>query len=248
MTSIDRDKPEAFFKSSRTEEVYRAALKDCTCMDFAFGHTNYPRKHILRLADELGLLDTIDKKFFLPEKLREADEKLIEKYVTLLHFAINVRPYLIKAIETRIKALNKRINALKNFQDEAGRLKHYKSKSESDSLLDELAEMGLVEIIANKTKTGQALGKTDDIEIKDITLAQAEAILDEYKDIYPLVFQEWVTEYPGEILENIRLTLKRSEKILRPHDAKDTPEWAFYVPDYFNDALDIYLLPEDWTA
>lgn len=53
--SIDRDKGEAIFKSSRNTQTYTTTLKNCTCKDFALGHDAWPCKHILRLAEELGL-------------------------------------------------------------------------------------------------------------------------------------------------------------------------------------------------
>ena len=36
-------------------------------------------------------------------------------------------------------------------------------------------------------------------------------------------------------------SFNRGRKILRPHDAEITDSWAFCVPRYFNDALDIKL-------
>lgn len=63
--SIDRDKGEAIFKSSRNTQTYTTTLKNCTCRDFALGHDAWPCKHILRLAEELGLFQN---EYFTPDE------------------------------------------------------------------------------------------------------------------------------------------------------------------------------------
>ncbi|MBQ7578593.1 MAG: SWIM zinc finger family protein [Synergistaceae bacterium] len=62
--SIDPDKGEAVFKSS-SNGTYTTTLKNCTCKDFALGHDAWPCKHILRLAEELGLFQN---EYFAPDE------------------------------------------------------------------------------------------------------------------------------------------------------------------------------------
>ncbi|MBQ7732482.1 MAG: SWIM zinc finger family protein [Synergistaceae bacterium] len=62
ITELDRDKPEAVFQSVNRDDrikghTYTTTLTSCTCQDYAIGHGARPCKHILRLAEELGLFE-----------------------------------------------------------------------------------------------------------------------------------------------------------------------------------------------
>lgn len=66
MLSIDKERAVAEFKSSTRGKSYKTTLENCTCVDFAMARGLRPCKHILRLADELGLFE--NEKFEANEK------------------------------------------------------------------------------------------------------------------------------------------------------------------------------------
>lgn len=53
--SIDRENATAEIKATHGAQNYITTLGSCTCKDFALNHAEIPCKHILRLAEELGL-------------------------------------------------------------------------------------------------------------------------------------------------------------------------------------------------
>jgi len=55
MLLLDKENTTAEFQSSRNGKIYQTTLGRCTCKDFALGRGEYPCKHILRLAEELGV-------------------------------------------------------------------------------------------------------------------------------------------------------------------------------------------------
>lgn len=60
MISLDKEKIKAVFQSGSNDarikaNQYVTTLTDCTCRDFFIGKRKRPCKHILRLAEELGL-------------------------------------------------------------------------------------------------------------------------------------------------------------------------------------------------
>jgi hypothetical protein len=74
-----------------------------------------------------------------------------------------------------------------------------------------------------------------------------ETLLTAYRGIYPPFIRHSVSDNPVKLLKKIASSARRQESILRPYDAKATPQWAFHVPHYFNEALDIKLLTRKWN-
>lgn len=91
--SLDQDRAMAVFQSGNNDKrinnnTYVTTLTDCTCRDFLLGHGERPCKHILRLADELGLFHnenfetgehdytTTKQEYFLPKIPYELGKKL----------------------------------------------------------------------------------------------------------------------------------------------------------------------------
>ncbi|MBQ7630757.1 MAG: SWIM zinc finger family protein [Selenomonadaceae bacterium] len=66
LISIDKINATAEFQSSSKGKTYETTLGHCTCKDFALGHGEHPCKHILRLAEELGLFE--NEKFLSGER------------------------------------------------------------------------------------------------------------------------------------------------------------------------------------
>ncbi len=261
MISLDKGKIMAEFQSGNKyakDNVYVTTLADCTCRDFLLGHGKRPCKHIFRLAEELGLF--YSEKFeqnegdysfdclppelkVLPKTLRTASNELVDKYLMILRFIVKGRKKHIKKLEGDLinkkknENTEKERNSLKNyydFQGEAREIKQYKLKSESDELLQQLIDMGLIETIEKDMTVTIRLAQ-------NMTLDDVTKIMEIYGENIPL-FTQSVAKKPLDVLSQILVSKKRSEQILRPHDAFDTPDWAFFVPEYFNDALDIKLV------
>ena len=135
--------------------------------------------------------------------------------------------------DEKLKCQNK-LSTWLGFQGESREIRSYQSRDESNELLIELAYLGVIEF--RKTP------KNITIKIPDkITLNRLEKIMDFYGEYIPLFSQKLTKNYKQTLYE-ILSTHRRSENILRPHDAVDTPDWKFFVPEYFNDALDIKLV------
>ena len=268
LLSLDRDKPEAIFEasSSRNGTTYTTTLQNCTCHDFAITHGAMPCKHILRLAGELGLFHSEkfspgesdytleNKRSSLPQiLLDENNDALTEKYVTIIYFILKGRENRINRLEkeledlkkepvsiqsqAEINKINSKLKILYSFQDFARVFRNYQSSSEHDDLLDFLDMTELIKIIRDKKR------KTVDVMLpSSLSLEHAENILIEFKGIYPKVFSQTVGDDPFTIFDDVINTRRRSEKIIRSYNVNATPDWAFHVPEYFNDALDIKLV------
>lgn len=270
LVSVDRKKCEAVFLSSKGDKEYTATLGHCTCKDFALTRGEIPCKHILRLAEELGLFQserfednendyTLRSNFsdmpsdrkILPEALRCADDALIETYISILRFFFWGRKRQMEKLEGKLLALDseefltenkvrvraniqKKLCDYRNFEGEAREIKRYQSISDDAHSLYQLATLGVVELKNTLSFVGVQLPFS-------VTLARIENILKTYGEYFPMYSQK-VSANPLITLENIVRTQRRSEEILRPYDATDTPSWAFYVPSYFNDSLDIRLI------
>ncbi len=257
--SIDRDKGEAVFESRSILEGYKTNLRSCTCTDFAMAHGARPCKHIFRLAEELGLLQceefqagehdyTIDipaRNELLPEPLQRANSDLIEKYISILYFIIkgckkerglwngDKRGGVERSARSKYKTLEDALIARKKLN----------FPNERDELLDALEELGVIETLSRGNKRViTALSELMHNARFEMNLAHANAIIDAFRGTYPKFMRSQVTEKPISLINSIEQTLRRSEYIIRPCDAEDTSDWAFYVPDYFNDALDIKLV------
>ena len=63
LLSVDWSVPQAFFRASNGRKTYVTTLQNCTCRDFAIMRGGMPCKHILRLAEELGLFHS---EYFAP--------------------------------------------------------------------------------------------------------------------------------------------------------------------------------------
>lgn len=244
--------------TSLKDNVYVTTLTNCTCRDFLLGHGKRPCKHIFRLAEELDLFhsekfeqneddysfDCLTPKLkILPEALRTASNELIDKYLMILRFIVKGRKKYIKKLEEDLtsnitdkkrNSLVKKLYAYYDFQDEAREIKQYKLKGESDELLQQLINMRLIETIEK--------GMTVTVRLaSNITLDDVLKILEIYGESIPL-FTQSIAKNPSDVLSQILVSKKRSEQILRSYDTLDTPDWAFFVPRYFNDALDIRLV------
>lgn len=259
--SLDKKNATAEVKAAHAKQNYITTLGSCTCKDFALNHAEIPCKHILRLAEELGefnprnrhkytLENLPPQRKILPEILRFEDDAIVEKYIEILRFIFQGRKIQIKNLKKRLSELDNDVllseNDLKfhqrikeNFlnyielRNGARRIKNYKRVNEPDELLEVLQNLGLIAISDSDVFSSVILSE-------DITFSNIEEILNIYGEFLPL-FSERISKNPYETLRNIKLTRKRSEEILRPADATDTPEWAFRVPRYFNDSLDIRL-------
>ena len=211
---------------------------------------------MLRLAEELGLFQTEEfaadvsyERKILPEALHFASDELVEKYINILRFAYRGRKIRIEKLEKILadldskdditseksrKSYRKKLNMWLAFRDEARDIKRYKFIDDFDETLDRLEDLRVIDIDNTlKTTTVKIPGS--------VTLNRIEHILELYGQYIPVFLSE-TTKNPFSTLTEILQTQRRSEKILRPYDAVDTPDWAFYVPEYFNDALDMKLV------
>ena len=289
LISLDPDAPFAVFGTPGEAEC-STSLKQCTCKDFSFGRGKRPCKHIFRLAEELGLFQcehfelgeddyTLhnlapnvpeSRRLCLPEVLRDADEELIKKFVSIVCFIIQGRRVRLELarerlrtaldlplpedVEQRRKIEDKKrkaqeyFNNIEKFRGEGRDFKQYQHKGEKDTLRDRLQELGLIEIVQEaKNSTQERL--TIDVRLTSaITLQQAEKIEAAYYSVYHPLYRHAVTDAPLDLISHVVNSKRRAEELLRPHDAKDTSDWAFHVPECFNDALDIHLVSRKWNT
>ena len=233
--SFDREKPQAIFSSStdRNRTTYITDIESCTCRDFEINNGKIPCKHILRLASELGLLGNYNREV-LPDVLRDSDDELIEKYLTILRLIVRGRKIRIKDLEKDTAKATDELKAYYEFTGKAREIKQYKLIDERGDLLDALIRLGIIEAVEKD--------KTVNVRLpENMTLNHIERILEVYGERLQLFIHRPALN-PSECLSEIISSKRRSEQVLRAYDAIDTPEWAYRVPRCFNDALDIKLL------
>ncbi|MBQ7262195.1 MAG: hypothetical protein IJR14_00595 [Synergistaceae bacterium] len=170
----------------------------------------------------------------LPEALRGEEEAVVERYVTLLHF-------LVRGIEKRERlAAEGKGEARERARRTLAKLLETRTielSEKEDALLDRLEALGVVRTLDLKTKTKEEAMKRKIAPL--LSLDEARAVLEAYRGVYPRPFRHHVAPEPFPLLDGIVERRRRAESVLRPHDATATPEWAFHVPSWFNDALDI---------
>lgn len=163
----------------------------------------------------------------LPEPLRGEEEDVVERYVTLLHF-------LVRGIEKRERlAAEGKGEARERARRTLAKLlatRTIELPEKEDALLDRLEALGVVR--------GQTLAVRRKVAVL-LSLDEARAVLEAYRGVYPRPFRHHVAPDPFPLLDGIVERRRRAESVLRPHDATATPGWAFHVPSWFNDALDL---------
>ena len=194
-----------------------------------------------------------EKRKVLPKQLQESDESLVEKYVTAVSFIYrgveNGKELLLQAEETLSNAANERARqsaqAKVNFAKRTLPKRHQLYyPNEEAPLLSKLELLGLISFVpdqANK-KMFRAVKLTGDFNGKTY-----EEILTAYRGIYPPVLHHAVANDPQKLFHKVVSGRCREETILRPCDAKATPDWSFHVPLCFNNALDIKLQSLTWN-
>lgn len=199
-----------------------------------------------------------DLRHCLPEVLRGEDEAVIEEYVRILYFILvrwerdlraakqklkeasaQDRPAILDVI-AKLEKFSGRI-PVKKVEREIREIKKYHGPDDRSELLERLESLRLIEIVREGAKGKPRI--TWDVRLPlSISLEQAQKIKSAYRGIYPRRYRQLVTDAPITLISHVAGTLKRSGEIIRPHDAEETPQWAFHVPKCFNDALDIHLV------
>ena len=185
----------------------------------------------------------------LPIELQDKTEELVEKYVELLHFlCIGIdhgRKRILRAEHLHEKkpteSNEKELNRARKVFPKRSQLRY---PSKEDSLLDELERLGLARTIqsSNDCVVSRLVELTEEISDKH------HAILKVYKGIYPKRPLHVKTDNAINLLDSMKNLRRRPREILRDAYTEDDHGWAFYVPKWFNEALDIKLIDQLWNT
>ena len=185
----------------------------------------------------------------LPFKLHDKSEELVEKYVELLYFIIigfehgkqriALAEYWYKKEPN--KENYKKLNTARNVL--LDRL-HLRYTSKVDPLLDELEELGMIRTIPPRSKKTKSrlIGLSEEIS------EQHHAIIRAYRGVYPKRPLHIITDNAINLLDSMKNLRIRSREILRAANTENDHGWAFYVPKWFNEALDIKLIDQLWNT